>query len=75
MMLGLWEETFIFSLKLMKSLESKPDNNAMLEFQEMIHAPLRNGACLIVDIKAANTRGVITNLGITVFWPVLIEHW
>jgi hypothetical protein len=52
-----------------------PDNNAMLESQEMIHALLRNGACFILDIKAANTRGVITNLGITVFWPVLIEQW
>ena len=50
-----------------------PDNNAMMEFQEMIHAPLRNGACFIVDIKAANTRGVIT--GITFFGPVLIEQW
>lgn len=52
-----------------------PENNAMLEFQEMIRAPLRNGACFIVDIKAANTRGVITNLGITLSGPVLIEQW
>ncbi|KAF3452201.1 hypothetical protein FNV43_RR08299 [Rhamnella rubrinervis] len=37
--------------------------------------PLRNGACFIVDIKAANTRGVITNLGITLSGPVLIEQW
>jgi hypothetical protein len=51
------------------------DNNAMLEFQEMIHAPLRNGACFIVDIKAANRLGLITHLGITIFGPVLIEHW
>lgn len=73
MMLGLWEETFILSLKLMKG-GRPPDNNAMLEFQEMIHALLRNGACFILDIKAANTRGVITNLGITVFGSVLIEQ-
>ena len=66
----------LFLAETHEKLGGRPsDNNAMLEFREMIHAPLRNGACFIVDIKAANRRYVITNLGITLFGPVLIEQW
>lgn len=41
---GLWE---VHILAETHEKLGKPEFNAMLEFQEMIHAPLRNGACFV----------------------------